>query len=348
METLKQIAGLDKTRRYVFFVELFDTGHGKDFVKYLASLPEDVVTEFLAGFHKYEQDRIREDISGMGVVSEEEGQRSATYLQDVLNRLDELMEKQKKMTEDTVRQTTINRDFMKEWLTRDKAISDQVKGLPCPPLEKPVPEGSEVMELPKPTPDCLSSNDLYMAIEKRQSKRKFTDEPLSLEELSFLLWSTQGVKKVVANGQVSIRTVPSAGARHPFETYIGINNVTGLKPGIYRYLGIEHKLEFLFDDDKMVEHLVDVGVGQRFVGNCAACFIWSCIPYRGEWRYGVASHKNMLLDAGHVCQNLYLACEAIGCGTCAIGAYNQELADQYLKLDGNDEFVVYLSPVGKL
>jgi SagB-type dehydrogenase family enzyme len=77
-------------------------------------------------------------------------------------------------------------------------------------------------------------------------------------------------------------------------------------------------------------------------------FIWSCIPYRSEWRYNVAAHKTMLLDAGHLCQNLYLACEAVGCGTCAIGAYNQEAIDEFLGLDGEEEFVVYLAPVGKV
>jgi SagB-type dehydrogenase family enzyme len=58
------------------------------------------------------------------------------------------------------------------------------------------------------------------------------------------------------------------------------------------------------------------------------------------------AHKVMLLDAGHLCQNLYLACEAIGLGTCAIGAYDQNKIDTFINVDGEDEFVVYLSPVG--
>ncbi|MBN1297257.1 SagB/ThcOx family dehydrogenase [bacterium] len=243
---------------------------------------------------------------------------------------------------------SLNRDFMKEWLTRPAPVSDQMQGVPCPPLEKPPVEGATIVVLPKPDPSILVSNDLFSAIRDRQSRRKFTDEPLSIDELAFLLWSTQGVKKTVADGRISMRTVPSAGARHPFETYIGIMRVTGIMPGMYRYLAVEHALELLFTDENMTRTLIDAGVGQRFVGECAACFIWSCVPYRGEWRYTIGSHKNMLLDAGHVCQNLYLACEAIRCGTCAIGAYNQEIVDQYVKLDGKDEFVIYLSPVGKL
>jgi SagB-type dehydrogenase family enzyme len=66
-----------------------------------------------------------------------------------------------------------------------------------------------------------------------------------------------------------------------------------------------------------------------------------------EWRYGLASYKVIALDAGHVCQNLYLACEAIRCGTCAIGAYDQKRMDELLALDGVDEFVTYIAPVGR-
>ncbi len=72
------------------------------------------------------------------------------------------------------------------------------------------------------------------------------------------------------------------------------------------------------------------------------------MPYRAEWRYNIASHKAMLLDAGHICQNLYLACESIEAGTCAIAAYDQEKVDALLGLDGENEFSVYLSPAGKV
>ena len=80
----------------------------------------------------------------------------------------------------------------------------------------------------------------------------------------------------------------------------------------------------------------------------AVTFIWTALPERTEWRYAEASYKVIALDAGHVCQNLYLACQAVGCGTCAIAAYNQTLLDELLGVDGSDEFAVYLAPVGKL
>ena len=83
------------------------------------------------------------------------------------------------------------------------------------------------------------------------------------------------------------------------------------------------------------------------MGQAAAVFIWATIPYRTGWRHGLAAHKLIALDAGHVCQNLYLACESIGCGTCAIGAYDQEKMDAFLGVDGKDELAVYAAPLGK-
>jgi len=104
----------------------------------------------------------------------------------------------------------------------------------------------------------------------------------------------------------------------------------------------------LLQYSRLAGKLGDLAMDQPFVGQGAACFIWSAVPYREEWRYGTQAAKGILLDAGHVCQDLYLACESIGCGACAIAAYRQEELDRFLGLDGEDELVVYLAPVGKV
>ena len=123
---------------------------------------------------------------------------------------------------------------------------------------------------------------------------------------------------------------------------------SGLEPGFYRYLPLEHQLLHLFHEEQMPRKLTEATLGQAFVGRAAAVFIWTTIPYRMEWRYGLAAHKVIALDAGHVCQNLYLACEAIGAGTCAVAAYHQQLMDRLVRVDGPEEFVIYLAPVGKI
>ena len=241
-----------------------------------------------------------------------------------------------------------NREFMKSLFgSMAGGASDQSKGLPEPPLELPYPAGSELIPLPKPDKSLLSRNDLYECLETRASRRRWSKEPLSLAEVAFLLWATQGVKEVLGDGYATMRTVPSGGARHPFETYVVASRVEGILPGVYRYLPLSHQLVFLFAPPDMREHVMAATFGQRFVADAAVVFMWSCLPYRGEWRYTIVAHKLMLLDAGHVCQNLYLAAETIGCGACAVGAFYDEIMNAVLGIDGVEQFVIYLAGLGK-
>ena len=242
------------------------------------------------------------------------------------------------------------RAFLKDSvrLTIDFSETDQSRGVAPPPIEKPVPAEGERLELVRRESWAgFSDVGLISAIEGRRSHRKFSPEPLSLEELSFLLWATQGVRQQ-ANEATAFRTVPSAGCRHALETYVCALNVAGLAPGVYRYLPVEHQLLPVSREPGLASRLGTAALGQTFVGRAAATFVWTTVPYRMEWRYHIAAHKVIALDAGHVCQNLYLACAAIGCGTCAIAAYHQELMDRLLGVDGSEEFTLYLAPLGKL
>jgi SagB-type dehydrogenase family enzyme len=236
-------------------------------------------------------------------------------------------------------------DGWEEW---GKFETDQKKGIPAPALQKPHPADASLMELVPRQDLTVGKMPLLEAISRRVSHRKFKGEALSLEELSFLLWATQGVRKVLADGATTRRTVPSGGSRHPFETYLVVNNVDAVKPGLYRYLPLDHKLCFLGSDDDLPEKINEGCHGQKFVGTGAVIFIWTAIPYRSAWRYSFISPKIIALDVGHVCQNLYLACEAIAAGTCAIGAYDQDKMDALVGVNGRDELVVYLAPVGKV
>jgi SagB-type dehydrogenase family enzyme len=243
-----------------------------------------------------------------------------------------------------------NRYFLKDSVrkTVDFSRTHQSLGVPPPPIEKSYSSNAERIGLS--TPDefqRLPSVDLLFAIGNRQSRRQFIETPLTLDELSFLLWATQGIQQQLDAGHAR-RTVPSAGARHALETYLCVLNVKGLDRGFYRYLPLEHQLLVEYRDERAAQKIVRAALGQNWMSSAATIFIWSAIPYRMEWRYGLAAHKVILLDAGHVCQNLYLACEVTDCGTCAVAAYDQELMDQLLEINGKDEFVVYLAAVGKL
>ncbi len=158
--------------------------------------------------------------------------------------------------------------------------------------------------------------------------------------------AAQGIRQVLDQGH-ALRLVPSAGCRHALETYLCVLNVEGLEQGIYRYLPLEQELLWEHAEEQLKRKMVNAAFGQTCAGEAAVTFIWTTIPYRMEWRYGLTAHKVIAIDAGHACQNLYLACEAIGAGTCAIGAYDQEKVDQLLRIDGQEEFTVYLASVGK-
>jgi SagB-type dehydrogenase family enzyme len=242
-----------------------------------------------------------------------------------------------------------NREFLKAdlWEEWDTLKLDQRDGRPNPDAQKPYPKGATVIDLVPINEITIGQMSVIEAIQRRTSQRSYTGKSLSLEELSFLLWATQGVRRVISGGQTILRTVPSAGARHPFETYLFINNVEDLETGLYRYLGLEHKLYPLDMNHKLVEE-VHAGTYDQYVRDSAVVFIWTAIPYRTEWRYGLLAHKMIAQDSGHMCENLYLACEAIGVGTCAIGAYNQQKMDDILGVDGQDEFTIYVATVGQI
>jgi SagB-type dehydrogenase family enzyme len=243
-----------------------------------------------------------------------------------------------------------NRYFLKDSVrkTVDFSQTDQNRGIDFPPIEKPYSANALRIDLPKPGElKNIPKMDLVTAIGDRQSRRTFRKEPLMMEEVSFLLWATQGVRGEATEGH-AYRTVPSAGCRHALETYLAVLRVEGLNTGMYRYLPLTHQLLYEFPEERLASKIVDAAFGQPYPGSAALTFIWTAIPYRMEWRYGLAAHRVIAIDAGHVCQNLYLACEAIGAGTCAIAAYDQEALDRLLRVDGEEEFVIYLAPVGKV
>ena len=240
----------------------------------------------------------------------------------------------------------IGKEFMEK--TRYKYLdeSDQMKGLPQPPLELGAEDDQRVIPLPAPKDIELGHVDLREVVENRRSVRTYSEQPLTLEEFSWLLWSCQGVKEVIAR-PVTLRTVPSAGARHPFETYLLVNRVEGLEPGLYRFLAIDHKLAVINLEEGLADRVAEACYRQSFVKTCAVAFIFTVVAYRTYWRYGERGYRYMHLDAGHACQNLYLATEAIGCGACAIGAFFDEEINRVLGLDGQEQFVIYVATIGK-
>jgi SagB-type dehydrogenase family enzyme len=223
---------------------------------------------------------------------------------------------------------------------------DQSNNVPQPPLEREYDASKPVIDLPAPENIKIRSLDLRRAIEGRRSIRNYSQEPLTIEELSYLLWVTQGVVQVTRGA--TFRNVPSAGARHALETYLLINNVRDVPVGIYRFLAIEHKLVVINTDPDIADRVMEGCLGQDFIRKSAVTFIWTADAYRMKWRYGERGHRYLHLDAGHACQNLYLGAGSLDCGVCAIAAFSDDDMNDLLGLDGVEQFVIYVATVGKI
>lgn len=217
------------------------------------------------------------------------------------------------------------------------------KGVEAPEVVKVYDKDSLIIKLEKDKIKNLSSKTLHEVIESRRSLRKYKDVPLSFDELSYLFYETARLFNI-ENGR-SYRVYPTGGATASLETYVYISKVEGIEQGMYRYLPVPGDLMFMYNSDEL-EDEVNKAIKIQLRGG-AAVFFWTTIPYRTEYKYSFTAHKMIAMEAGHACQNLLLASEAIDFGGVAISAYNQVLCDKVLKLDGEDEFVIYISVVGK-
>jgi SagB-type dehydrogenase family enzyme len=224
--------------------------------------------------------------------------------------------------------------------------SHQKRGFPKPALEQPAPDGAVKIQLPGNKGFSPENVNLVELITERKTLRKYSDDSISLQELSYLLWGTQGVKEVT-DYPLTKRTVPSAGSRHPFETFLLINRVEDLPPGLYRYMALDNSLSRLPAPEDICERLTIACMKQSHVRQSAITFFWVADIMRTTWRYSQRGYRYILLDAGHVCQNLYLMAESINCGVCAIAAYDDDLVNKALELDGEDLFTAYIATLGR-
>lgn len=226
--------------------------------------------------------------------------------------------------------------------------TDQRLGLAQPPICKPA-GATDKIALPEQVDEAVVQNQYTQLLRQRRSRRVYNaDATITLQQFAFMLWSCQGVEKVIGKEKkATLRPVPSGGARHAFETYVTVRNVQGLKAGLYHYLPLENAVEFLREMPNYEEEVTAAMDGQAFAAQAAALMIWSCVPYRSEWRYGLAAQRLMMMDVGHVGQNAYLSAEALGLATCCMAAFDQAECDKMLGLDGEEEFSLYAVPIGK-
>lgn len=245
------------------------------------------------------------------------------------------------------------RNFTKGYRDNDPYMadfqSDQELKKPQPPLVKaPMDSSGNRISLTRDFSGLELKNDLVSLIRDRRSARIYTQEDMTIDQLSFLLWATQGIKGIRGKSYATLRTIPCGGARHEFETYLLVRQISGLVPGAYHYLPMEHTLEYLHPVEDLPQVITDTLSGQSWAAKANAVFYWSMVPYRAEWRYGIYAHRTAMIDTGHIGQALYTACTGLGLGCCAVAAFEHEKCCDVFGLDGKEEYIVYTVPVGTI
>nr|QNO51385.1 hypothetical protein KMJFBAND_00022 [Methanosarcinales archaeon ANME-1 ERB6] len=183
---------------------------------------------------------------------------------------------------------------------------------------------------------------LWEVLGLRRSVRIFKDEPLTKTELSQLLWAAQGI----THPEYGFRTAPSAGALYPIETYLVINSVDQINPGVYHYAVDGYELEQLRAGDFRLQVAQSV-LDQEMVYHANVVFIWTAVFARSKWKYKQRAYRYIYLDAGHIAQNVALAAVAQNLGSCQVGALYDEEVNALLGVDGTEENVVYMKVVGR-
>jgi SagB-type dehydrogenase family enzyme len=182
-------------------------------------------------------------------------------------------------------------------------------------------------------------------MDARRTVREYSSDRLKKWELSLMLHYTQGVSE--DGNENYFRNVPSAGALHPFETYIVVNRVEGLDSGIYRYLPLDHALVEEKCHAGDTSSIAAVCRRPELVTGSAVTFLWIAVPDRILWKFGSRGWRYLLIESGHICQNLYLVATALGCGACAIGSFRDDDMNCALAIDGESQFCIYMASVGK-
>ena len=201
--------------------------------------------------------------------------------------------------------------------------------------------GKEKIQL-HPKPDTRQ-DDLWRVFQQRRSNRDYAKADINREDLSLLLWASQGI--TAQAGAHFFRTAPSAGALYPIETYLAVNRVDDVMPGLYHY-DVREMAIVCLSSSPSANEVANAALAQDFLRSASVVFIWSALIRRTISKYGHRGMRYVFMDSGHICQNLLLAAEALGLDACPIGAFYDKECNDLLGLDGEEESVIYLAAVG--
>lgn len=204
---------------------------------------------------------------------------------------------------------------------------------------------SDSLPIKLPQPTLKGNMSVEEALLLRRSIRDYQDKPLTIAQISQVLWSAYGVSDSIRYKTKKLLTSPSAGATYPLEIYILVGKVEGLEAGIYKYNSDKHTIKLLIKGD-FRRKLMKASYHQEMLAEAPATIFWSAVFERTTSKYGKRGQERYVcMDLGHSAQNVYLQCEALGLGTCAIGAMDDEETSELFMLPKN-ETPLYSMPIG--
>lgn len=227
---------------------------------------------------------------------------------------------------------TLNQDLNRNKITSSKMNQD-----------------NNLQSIKLPSPRYESKFSIEEVMLKRRSHRNYVKGAISLEDLSQILWAAYGITKADKSRAIfrgGFRTAPSAGATFPLEVYAIVGNVKGIEPGVYRYISDGHML--VLESEKDIRaNLAKAALNQEMIEDAPASLLFSAIFERTMQRYGNRGRERYVcMEIGHVGQNVYLQAEALGLGTCAIGAFNDVKVSKVMELPEEEE-PLYIMPIGR-
>ncbi len=192
-----------------------------------------------------------------------------------------------------------------------------------------------------PEPRLTGEVSLEEAVRGRRSRRRFSTAPLSLEQVSQVLWAAQGITDPEGR-----RAAPSAGALYALDLYVAVGGpeAGGLAAGVYHYDPQRHSLERIVEGDARPT-LVRLAVGQTFIAEAPLALVITGEYERISQRYGNRAERYVHMEAGHTAQNVYLQVEALGLGTVVVGSFQDEAVSQALNLPDRHR-PLYIMPIG--
>lgn len=216
-------------------------------------------------------------------------------------------------------------------------------------ISRPFTTHPGMPSIPLPEATDFSSKSFESTLRERRSVREFNSKPISLAELSSILFSGDGIVSEfqdVDESVWSLRTAPSGGGLYPIDMYCISFDVETLEKGLYFYNAHKHTLERIKNEDYRND-LVDATHLSSVFETASCCIVLKCIMNRMNFKYGERAYRFALLEAGHIAQNLILGATSLGLASLPVGGFIDDRVNSILKIDGCEEFAIYLIAIGQ-